>query len=154
MLKSPPKKVRKTDNEEEARPSRRIRRPNPKYQRESWENPTFAGRPAEKATTKSISTDTDESENSEDGKRIDEEFEKIIENFEELCIEVDAFKGDISSDESEHLDRKIMEKKRDLQKLCLDAKGSRKKKCKEYIAKVDALLKKMADDDMGFDLFD
>ena len=139
-------------------PSRRIRRPNPKFQRKSWENAPIPGRPAEKPTTKSISTDTDKSENSEDGKRIDEEFKKIIENFEELCIEVDGFKGSILSDESENLDRKIMEKKRDLQKLCLDAKGSRKKKCKEYIAKVDDLLTKMveekSDDDMGFGLID
>ena len=71
-----------------------------------------------------------------------------MDNFEELSIDIDGFKGSVLSDECSQLEVRLSQKKRDLTKLKRDAKGSSRKKCQEYINKVDDLTDKLEKGDL------
>ena len=66
-----------------------------------------------------------------------------MDNFEELSIDIDGFKGSVLSDKCSQLEVRLSQKKRDLTKLKRDAKESSRKKCQEYINKVDDLTDKL-----------
>ena len=110
---------------------------------QSLEIPPIPGIPSQNQQIESSTTDTDESGTSEEGKRIDLQLEKVMENFEELSIQVDGFTGSNLSDKCEYLERELSDKKRKLNEIKLDAKGSRKKKCQACITQVDDLMNRI-----------